>query len=231
MSGLVVIPARGGSKRIPRKNLLNIGGRPMLERPIQTGLATAGVAYVLVSTDDDEIATTATLLGGHILGRRPSHLASDETPTAPVIAFEVEQYQLLHGEPEFVIVMYPTSVFITPRDLEQMISHLQRNEDVDLVMTATEYPAPIERAWRTTATGIGVAANPTSRHRQSQEFSEHFYDVGQAYVSRSDTWARLHDGHDVTTALHLLPRSRAWDINSPDDIRIAEALLSMNQES
>jgi pseudaminic acid cytidylyltransferase len=227
MSGIVIIPARGGSKRIPRKNLLKIAGVPMLARPIQSGLATPGVDAVLVSTDDDEIAEVATGLGASVRGRRPSSLAADETPTAPVVAYEVDQFRLENAEPEFVIVMYPTSVFISEVDLGRMLKRLRRTENpVDMILTATPYPAPIERAWRVMDGDVGVAATASTRNRQSQEFKEHFYDVGQAYVSRADTWARIHDGAEVRTALDILPSWKAWDINTPDDLKIAETLLA-----
>lgn len=198
----------------------------MLQRPIQSALATPGVSSVIVSTEDEEIANLAFRLGAQVPAPRPDHLAADDTPTAPVIAHEVKNYALKHGEPQFVLVLYPTSIFVGVSEIEEMINRLlYGTKTIEMVMTATKYPAPIERAWRVTADGIGIVADPASRNRQSQDFEDHFYDVGQAYVSRADTWDRLNNGHDVTTALHILPPSRAWDINTPDDFAVAELLL------
>lgn len=226
MTGLAIIPARGGSKRIPRKNLLDIAGRPMLDRPITAARDAKGVADVIVSTDDDEIAELATELGATVPGRRPDHLAADDTPTAPVVAYEVERFTQVKGRPDFVVVLYPTSIFVTSADLDAMVGRLARPDSpVQMVMTVTAYPAPIERAWTIAGDDIGVVADPSSRNRQSQEFREHFYDVGQAYVSRADTWDAIQHGRDAATALHVLPAWRAWDINSRDDLRVAERLL------
>ena len=230
MNGVAIIPARGGSKRISRKNLMEIGGVPMLSRPIKTALAVPGVDVVIVSTDDDEIAGLSARLGAQVPGRRPSRLSSDDTPTAPVVSYELGRHRIDNGEPDFVIVMYPTSIFITEHDLQQMITRLNTVENpVEMVMTATSYPAPIERAWKLSDAGLGVAVDPASRSRQSQEFSESFYDVGQAYISRSDSWDRVVNGQELPTALHVLPPWRAWDINTYDDFRIAEALLSYTE--
>lgn len=198
----------------------------MLDRPITAARATKGIIEVIVSTDDDEIAETATALGASVQGRRPGHLAADETPTAPVVAHEVQKFSLVNGPPDFLIVLYPTSVFITSADLDMMVSRLgQQNDPVQMVMTVTAYPAPIERAWSITTNDIGVTAHPANRNRQSQEFREQFFDVGQAYVSQIHTWDEIQLGQDVATALHVLPTWRAWDINSWDDFRIAERLL------
>ena len=227
MTGLAIIPARGGSKRIPRKNLLSIGGRPMLDRPIAVARSTDGITDVIVSTDDNEIAELATSLGAAVPGLRPDHLAADETPTAPVVTYEVERFAQRNGTPDFVIVLYPTSVFVTSTELDVMVNRLSSpGAQVQMVMTVTAYPAPIERAWTIDGDDIGVVANPSSRNRQSQEFREHFYDVGQAYVSRANAWDDIQHGRDVATALHVLPTWRAWDINSWDDLQIAEVLLS-----
>lgn len=227
MTGLAIIPARGGSKRIPRKNLLDIAGRPMLDRPITAARDTQGVTEVIVSTDDDEIAELATALGATVPGRRPGHLSADDTPTAPVIAHEVERFTKVNGRPGFVIVLYPTSIFVTSADLDAMVGRLARPDSpVQMVMTVTAYPAPIERAWTIAGDDIGVVADPSSRNRQSQEFREYFYDVGQAYVSAADAWHRVDQGLPVSTALHVLPPWKSWDINTPDDFTMAEILLS-----
>ena len=226
MTGIAIIPARGGSKRIPRKNLLDIAGRPMLDRPITAARDTQGVAEVIVSTDDDEIAELAVALGATVPGRRPDRLAADDTPTAPVVAYEVEGFTRVNGRPDFVIVLYPTSVFVTSADLDVMVTRLARRDSpVQMVMTVTAYPAPIERAWTIVGDDIGLVAEPSSRNRQSQEFREHFYDVGQAYVSTAEAWHEVDQGLSVSTALHVLPLWKSWDINTPDDFRMAEILL------
>lgn len=226
MSGIVVIPARGGSKRVPRKNLKLIGGRPMLGWPIGEALALEEVSEVIVSTDDDDIASLAQKLGASVHGRRPRHLCEDDTPTAPVITYEVEGFTHRNQAPDFVVVLYPTSIFITSQEISQMLRYLPVEGDgVQMVMTAIEFPAPIERAWRVRDGMLGEPLDPDSRNRQSQEFEKSYYDAGQAYVSTIGAWSDIAAGRPVPTALYILPPSRAWDINTHDDFLVAEALL------
>lgn len=224
--GIAIIPARGGSKRIPRKNLLHIAGRPMIERPITAARSAKGVSRVIVSTDDDEIAELALGLGAVVDGRRPDRLSADDTPTAPVVVHEVERFCEGNEPPSFVVVLYPSSIFVDSADLDYMIGRLHSTEcPVQMVMTVTKYPAPIERAWLLGERDLGVVANPTTRNQQSQAFPEHYYDVGQAYVSSPGAWQSLSDGSTVPTALHVLPPWKSWDINTPDDFAMAEVLL------
>jgi len=231
MNGIAIIPARGGSKRVPRKNLRELLGRPMMQWPIQTALALSEVTEVIVSTDDDEIASLALKLGATVDGRRPSVLSEDHTPTAPVISYEISRYSARVSPPDFVVVLYPTSVFVGDHDLRMMLNRLQDDvKRVQMVMTACEYPAPIERAWKFTTGDLATPMHPDSRNRQSQDYSKRYYDVGQAYVSTATAWLEINDGATVPTALHLLPTSRAWDINTDEDMDVAEALLRNQQE-
>ena len=232
MGGVVIIPARGGSKRVPRKNLLRIGGRPMLAWPISAAQSISEVDRIIVSTDDDEIAQLADQLGADASRRRPDFLAQDDTPTAPVIVHEVNQYTQRFSDPDFVIVLYPTSIFTETSDLNTMLSRLRGpNNPVEMVMSATVYPAPIERAWRLTDLDVGSPINPGTRNVQSPTYESHFYDNGQAYVSGSEAWPMIEAGHPVTTALHVLPPSRAWDINTFDDLAVAEILFQQSHKS
>ena len=230
MGGIVIIPARGGSKRIPRKNLLPIGGHPMLEWPISTAKQLDDIDRIIVSTDDEEISQLAHQLGADSSQRRPDHLARDSTPTAPVIVHEINQYSRRFKVPEFVIVLYPTSIFIEVTDLHAMLNRLKDPQDpVQMVMSATPYPAPIERAWRLIDSDVGAPIAPRTRNIQSPAYENTYYDNGQAYVSGIDAWTMLHEGLPVNTALHLLPSFRAWDINTMEDLEIAEILFTRFQ--
>jgi len=198
----------------------------MIERPIRVAQSTPGLAHVIVSTDDDEIAELALGLGARVHGRRPANLAADDTPTAPVIAYEVERYCEGNEPPTFLVVMYPSSIFIDSVDLNRMIRRLSNAEyPAQMVMTVTKYPAPIERAWLQGEQDLGVVANPSTRNQQSQAFQEHYYDVGQAYVSTPSAWRSISEGRTLPTALHILPPWKSLDINTPEDFELAEILL------
>jgi len=228
MKGIAVIPARGGSKRIPKKNLLVTGGRPMIERPIRAAYESGLISDVLVSTDDDDIARLAEKCGASIFEQRPKELSGDQTTTAPVIIHELDGFFQRGGNTDFVAVLYPTSIFISGADLITMANRLfETRYPVEMVMTATKYPAPIERRWHLHPNGVGEQVDPNSRNKNSDSFPESFYDAGQAYVSVIDAWTKIERGTDVATALHVLPASRAWDINVPDDVIVATALREL----
>ena len=226
MGGIVVIPARGGSKRIPRKNLLPIGGRPMLEWPISTAKQLDDIDRIIVSTDDDEIAHLAKRLGVDSSRRRPDSLAQDNTPTAPVIVHEIEQHTQIAEAPDFTIVLYPTSIFIEVSVIQQMLRRLTETANpVQMVMCVTAFPAPIERAWKVNGADIGIPVDTSSRNIQSPDYEYSYYDNGQAYVSTGDAWSLISKNQPVATALHRLDASRSWDINTPDDLEIANLLF------
>ncbi len=226
MRGVAIIPARGGSKRIPRKNLITVAGLPMLARPISSANKLPNITEVIVSTDSDEIAELSISLGARVPGLRPDHLALDETPTAPVVAYELERFTQEHFAPDFVVVLYPTSLFVSSDDLADMTSRLESSVNpVEMVMTVVKYPAPVERAWRIRDADVGQLLDPESRNQNSQRFEERYYDAGQAYVSNLDAWIKVDAGIEVSTALYELPVSRCWDINTAEDLEIAEMML------
>ena len=225
MGGIVVIPARGGSKRIPRKNLLPLNGRTMIERVISTAKSVTDVSTVLVSTDDQEIARYAREVGAITNGLRPPQLADDESPTAPVIEYELSKLPVPIGRPDFVVVMYPTSIFVDASQINQMVrTFLSQAEQVDMVMTVAEFPAPIERSWRSSKAGIGEEIYPGNRNKQSQDFEKHFYDVGQAYVSNESAWSLIKQDLPVRTSLFLM-EDPVVDINNPRDLALADAII------
>lgn len=225
MGGVVIIPARGGSKRIPRKNLERLNGKTMLERVISTAHSISGISAVVVSTDDPEIAEYSKAHGAQINGLRPAHLANDESPTAPVIVYELSELSNLMEGLEFVVVMYPTSVFIKGSQIDLMVRKYQSDiATVDMVMTVAEYPAPIERSWILREGGIGEELFPGNRNKQSQEFQKCFYDVGQTYVSSMSAWSDLNKGMPVRTSLFLID-DPVVDINSPTDLKLADAII------
>lgn len=205
----------------------------MIDRPISAAYETGLVSDVIVSTDDDDIAELAERCGASIYSKRPRDLSADQTTTAPVINHELNEFFERGGSSEFVVVLYPTSIFVSSYDLVKMCGRLTDPQwPVEMVMTATKYPAPIERRWTLRPNGIAEQVNPDSRNRNSDSFPEFFYDAGQAYVSTVNAWTKIQHNEVLATALHVLPASRAWDINVPDDIIVANALRELhdNQE-
>ena len=147
MSKLAVIPARGGSKRIPRKNIRLFAGKPMIAYAIEAALSSGVFDHVVVSTDDPEIAGIAADHGASLPFVRPAHLADDMTPTVPVVAHAIETCQALGWGVQQVCCIYPGVPFIQASDLVQALD-LLLGGNAHYVFPVTPFPSAIQRALR-----------------------------------------------------------------------------------
>lgn len=224
-SAVAILPARGGSKRIPRKNIRDFMGRPALGWPIAAALASGLFERVVVSTDDLEIADIAERLGAQTPFLREAALANDHADTSEVIRDAVLRLNLQPDVP--VCCIYPTAIFITPDDLRTGYQHLQ--DGADWVLTVGEYPTPIDRAYRRDGNRM-VARHPEMMPLRSQDLEPAYFDAGQFYWATAARWldpcARIWDG----AAGVVLPVERAVDIDTPDDWARAERLAALMED-
>jgi len=222
---IAVVPARGGSKRIPRKNLVEFEGGPIIGIPLKTLLESDLFKEVIVSTDDEEIAGLARQLGASVPFLRPLSLATDHASTADVVVHAINDFVTRTAEnPAAVIVAYPTSVFLAKSDVRRMVDILQ-DSDVDHVMTVGRYSTPIERAWRRLRDNRLVRVSPDKALARSQDLEPAYFDGAQAYASLPSAWVRIANGEEVPTALFELEPWRVWDIDTPDDLEMASILF------
>ena len=136
MRTLAIITARGGSKGVPRKNLLEVGGVPLVVRAVQSGLAAGRVDRVVATTDDEEIASVASAAGAEVI-MRPVQLAADDTPTLPVLNFVLDQLEAKGWSPDRVVLLEPTSPFRTAAVIDACIAKLD-DPDVASAVTVTQ---------------------------------------------------------------------------------------------
>ena len=222
---IAVVPARGGSKRIPRKNIVDFHGKPMIHWPLEMLLSSGGFEAVVVSTDDPEIASVATQAGPVHIVERPADLAGDEVPTAPVVVHAVEEIERRLGlEVQVVTVLYPTSVFTTHEHLTEADS-LLKDSEAQLAMSICRYSAPIERAWRRCENGRIHRIDETSALVRSQDLPDAYFDGAQFYIANPEAWGAMASGLPVETVGVPLAAGRAWDIDTPDDLEIARVLF------
>src|SRR5690554_3684916 len=139
---LAIIPARGGSKRIPRKNIKPFCGKPMIAWSIEAAHLSGCFDRIIVSTDDDEIAAIARTHGAQTPFKRPAELADDHTATIPVIAHAIEWMRQHEAPVEFACCIYATAPFIRIKDLQRGLDVL-RNSGADYAFSVTSYPFPI----------------------------------------------------------------------------------------
>ncbi|MBN8489251.1 MAG: pseudaminic acid cytidylyltransferase [Burkholderiales bacterium] len=227
---LAVIPARGGSKRIPRKNIRPFGGQPMIAWSIRAALDSGCFDRVIVSTDDAEIAEVARQQGAEVPFMRPPELSDDHTGTIPVIA-HATRWQAADGDaPSLVCCLYATAPFVRAADLQAGWTAL-RDSDAAYAFSVTSYAFPIQRAIRLTPEGRVAMFHPEHFNTRSQDLEEAFHDAGQFYWGRAEAWTaglRIFAPHSRPV---MLPRHRVQDIDTPEDWERAEWLFKAMQQA
>jgi pseudaminic acid cytidylyltransferase len=220
-----VIPARGSSKRIPRKNIREFAGKPMIAWSIEAALASGCFVRVIVSTDDDEIAVVAEAHGAEVPFRRPVALSDDHTGTLPVVAHAIDWLREQGESPEVVCCLYATAPFVQAEDLQAGLRALRGSDDVDYAFSVTSYAFPIQRALRLTADGRVAMFQPEHFHTRSQDLEEAWHDAGQFYWGRAEAWRAGTPIFSERAVPVTLPRHRVQDIDTPEDWRRAEWLF------
>ena len=221
---LCVIPARGGSKRIPRKNIREFCGKPMIAWSIEAAKASTCFDQIIVSTDDEEIADVARLWGAEVPFLRPVKLADDFVATTPVVAHAVKWHQD-QGQPlKAVCCLYATAPFVKPCEILQGLDFLAQGAVDRFVFTATEYASPIQRALKIDlASGVARMCQPDQFSKRSQDLESAFHDAGQFYWGRPQAWLSSENLFEGSKPL-LLPRWRVQDIDTEDDWTRAELM-------
>lgn len=225
---IAVIPARGGSKRIPRKNIKTFCGRPMIAWAIGAAKASGLFDHIIVSTDDDEIATVAGSWGAETPFMRPEALADDLTPTVPVIAHAVQSCMDLGWAVDYACCIYPCAPLLQAADLVAALDMLQ-DHDADFVYPVTEYAHPIQRAMRRLPGGQMQFFNREYEMTRTQDLETTYHDAGQFYWGKATAWLAHKNMH--TDGLGMpVPNWRVVDIDSADDWARAEHLFrSVNE--
>ena len=227
---VAVIPARGGSRRIPRKNIRPFLGVPLLARTIVTLRETALFSRIVVSTDDDEISGVALDAGAEVPFMREAALADDVTSTVPVIRDAVERLARAGATPAAICAVYPAAVFTTAEDL-RTAAGLLRRPDTDFVVPVTSFPFPIQRAVRLDATGGMSLFQPEHYDTRSQDLEPAFHDAGQFYLGTREAWLRESPLFSARTRALRLPRHRVQDIDTLEDWVRAEQLFQLQQSA
>ena len=228
---IAVIPARGGSKRIPRKNIKLFCGKPMIAWSIEAARASGLFDHIVVSTDDAEIAEVAKVHGAEIPFMRPAALSDDHTGTSPVVAHAIEWYRARGQMPDPVCCIYATAPFVIAEDLQRGLQTLN-DSGSDFAFSVTSYAFPIQRAIRLTNAGRIEMFQPGNFNIRSQDLEEAFHDAGQFYWGRAEAWLSGKVIFGPHTAAVQLPRYRVQDIDIAEDWQTAEYLFrALNLEA
>lgn len=215
MTKIAIIPARGGSKRIPRKNIKPFAGKPMLGYAIEAAQQCGLFDHVLVSTDDPEIGEIARKLGAETPFARPAHLADDHTPTVPVVAHAIGACEALGWSVDAACCIYPGVPFIRTQDLRQAWELLASGTRA-YAFPVTEFPSAIQRALKRDASGAMAPFFPEHELTRTQDLELAFHDAGQFYWGWRDSWFLHPRIHSQGLGLPI-PHWRVVDIDTPDD--------------
>jgi len=223
---IAVIPARGGSKRIPRKNIKDFCGKPMIAWSIEAARASGLFDHIIVSTDDAEIAEVAKQWGAKVPFMRPAELSNDDAGTTEVIA-HATQWALEQGWPvAAVCCILATAPFVQVKDIKRGLQ-LLNSGDWDYAIAVTNFAAPIFRSFREHPDGGVEMFFPEHFLTRSQDLPVALHDAGQFYWGRPSAWIQGKRGLDRHSALVMIPRWRVQDIDDEDDWKRAEILAPL----
>jgi pseudaminic acid cytidylyltransferase len=225
---LAVIPARGGSKRIPRKNIKMFAGKPMIAWSVEGAVKSGCFDRIIVSTDDEEIASVARGCGAEVPFMRPAELSDDHTATIPVIAHAIRWHQQNGQSPSEVCCIYATAPFVSSEDLRRGLDLLQAT-GCDYAFSVTSFAFPIQRAIRITADSRVEMLDATQFNTRSQDLEEAFHDAGQFYWGRTEAWLSGMPIFSAGAAPVVLPRHRVQDIDTQEDWERAEWMFKALQ--
>ncbi len=222
---LCVIPARGGSKRIPRKNIKEFYGKPMIAWSIEAAINSKCFDRIIVSTDDDEIADVANTYGAETPFIRPASLSDDYASTAAVVAHAIK-WQKDNGEMiDYVCCIYATAPFVQIQDINQGLV-LLKECGAEFAFTVTSYSFPVQRAIRITSEQRVEMFQRKYLNTRSQDLEESWHDAGQFYWGKASAWLEGKELFGGDSVPLILPRHRVQDIDTPEDWIRAELMFS-----
>lgn len=223
---IAIIPARGGSKRIPRKNINDFCGKPMIAWSIEAALKSSCFDRVIVSTDDQEIAEVAQKYGAEVPFIRPAELANDFAGTIPVVKHATEWLIQHQQKPSLVCCLYATAPFVTAKDLQRGLLQ-QQQTNAAYTFTVTSYPFPIQRAIKITPQNSVEMFSPEYFNSRSQDLEEAYHDAGQFYWGKAEAWLEEKTIFSPESTPLVLPRHRVQDIDTQEDWIRAEMMFQV----
>ena len=220
---IAIIPARGGSKRIPRKNIKLFCGKPMIAHAITAARASGLFEHIVVSTDDEEIASISRECGAETPFSRPADLANDFTATVPVIGHGIQACRALGWAFEYVCCIYPGVPFIQIDDLKGALALLMEGE-ADYCFPVTEFPSAVQRALKLLDDGRMQTFYPQFEKTRTQDLEPAYHDAGQFYWGKAEAWLQNTRIHSSGIG-YVIPNWRVVDIDNPEDWIRAEVLF------
>ena len=227
---ICVIPARGGSKRIPRKNIKAFNGRPIIAYSIKAALESNCFDHVIVSTDDNEIAEAAKKYGAKVPFIRPAKLSNDYAGTIPVIKHTIEWLEGHNNTIDNVCCLYATAPFIQSQTISKAFQQLLESKS-DYCFSVTSFAFPIQRSIKITQDNKVNMFYPENFNVRSQDLEESYHDAGQFYWGKAQAFKDELPIFSEAASPYILPRYLVQDIDTTEDWIRAEAMYRVLQET
>lgn len=225
MSTICIVPARGGSKRIPKKNIKDFLGKPIIAYPLTAAVESRIFDQIVVSTDSDDIAVMVPMWGCHQVVFRPAELADDHVGTQPVMRHALS---VLNVQPsDTVCCLYATAAMTTPADLRLGLSALERSQwNPTYAFSVTTFASPVQRALLRDEHGAMSPVWDDQAEKRSQDLEPHWHDAGQWYFGRASAFLRDERIYAPSSLGVPIPRWRVQDIDTEEDWIRAELLAA-----
>lgn len=217
---LAIIPARGGSQRVRRKNIKVFLGQPIIHYVVQTALQSGLFDRVVVSTDDDEIAAVARQCGAEVPFVRPAELSDGHTVVADVVRHAIAWFEARGESVAVACCLYATAPLLNAGDLARGLCALEQGEG-DFALSVCRYPFPIQRALKMGTNNSLAMIQPEHRNTRSQDLADCYHDAAHFYGGTRDAFMNRLSGPTVGV---VVPRDRVCDIDSEEDWRYAEIM-------
>ena len=221
---IAIIPARGGSKRIPNKNINEFCGKPIIAWSIEAAIKTKLFDKVIVSTDSKKIAKIAKEYGAEIPFFRPKNLSDDHTETAEVVKHAIQWMNSRSFEIKFVCCIYAPAPFVKAIDLNIAYKKLV-NSKKSFVFSVTSFAHPVQRSLYINQAGEINAMSPEYNRIRSQDLERGYHDAGQFYWGRSEAFLENREIFSSESLPLFIPRYRVCDIDEPNDWLYAELMF------
>jgi pseudaminic acid cytidylyltransferase len=230
MKRLAVIPARGGSKRIPHKNIRDFCGQPMITHVLGAARASGLFSTVHVSTESQSISDVAAQFGCQPAFARPDELADDQTPIMPVLRHAAQEFARRGEHFDEIWLLMACAPLVDAKDLESAAAMFRESGGAQPLLAVSEYPAPIEWAFSREASGALTPVQAGMFAIRSQDLEKRYFDAGSfAIFPASRVLESQGAGSDSGFIGYVLPKGTAIDIDDEQDWRLAEAIFSSRQ--
>lgn len=214
---IAIIPARGGSKRIPRKNIKDFNGKPIIAYSIEAALNSECFDKVIVSTDDQEIADIAKQFGAEVPFIRPDKVSDDFATTADVLLHAIDWYEEQSLSIEYLCCIYATAPFIDVNDIRNTYKLLLESPSVDYCFPVCEFPFPIQRGIKLNQDRRVEMFQPEHFNTRSQDLEAGYHDVGQFYWGKPSAYRQKIPMFSDKAIAYPVSRKRVVDLDTPED--------------